>query len=98
MKRTLPDDIKITISYKSSNLFTKFPVQDKKDFQYRHNIVSYGKCPSKGRKGDYVGETKRCIVERVKDHNSKDNSSHLLKHAYENGHIRLAERFSDIRQ
>ena len=34
---------------------------------------------------------KRCIVERIKDHNSKDNSSHLLKHAHENGHTHAWE-------
>ena len=37
-------------------------------------------------KDDDVGETKRRIAERSKDHNSKDNSSHLLKHARKNGH------------
>ena len=29
---------------------------------------------------------KRRIEERIKGHNSKDNSSHLFKHARENGH------------
>ena len=37
------------------------------------------KCPNEGCKDDYVGKTKRCTVERIKDH--------LLKHARENGHI-----------
>ena len=43
-------------------------------------------------KDDDVGETKRRIAERIKDHNSKDNSSHLLKHACENGHIHVWEK------
>ena len=51
-----------------------------------YNIVYYGKCPSERFKDDYFGETKRPIVEGIKDHNSKDNSSHLLKHAHENNH------------
>ena len=50
------------------------------------------KCPNEGCKDDYVGETKRRIVERIKDHNSKDNSSHLLKHAHENGHTHVWEK------
>ena len=49
----------------------------------------YGKCPNEGCKGDYVGETKRRIVERIKDHNSKDNRSHLLKRASENCNIHI---------
>ena len=89
LKRTLPDDIKTIISYKSMKLSTKFPVKDKTDFQHKRNVVYYGKCPNEGCKDDYVGETKRCIVERIKDHNSKDSSSHLLKHAHENGHTHV---------
>ena len=36
-------------------------------------------------KSIFSGRTKRRIVERIKDHNSKNSSSHLLKHAHENG-------------
>ena len=35
---------------------------------------------------------KRHIVERIKDHNNKDNSSLLLKHARENGHTYVWEK------
>ena len=67
-----------------NNSFNSFnTVKDKTDFQYKHNVIYYGKCLNKGYKSDYVGETKRDIVEKIKDHNSKDNSSHLLKHARE---------------
>lgn len=42
--------------------------------------------PSEERKDDYVRETKKKdTVEKIKDHNSEDNSPHLLKHARENG-------------
>ena len=34
LKRTLPDDIKTLISYKSRKLSTNFPVKDKTDFQH----------------------------------------------------------------
>ena len=34
-----------------------------------------------------AGKTKRHIVERIKDHNSKYNSSHLLKYARGNGNF-----------
>ena len=71
---------------------TQFPVKDKIDFRHKHNLVYYGECPGEGCKDDYVGETKRCIVERINDHNSKDNSSHLLKHARENGLTHVWEK------
>ena len=32
---------------------------------------------------DYVGETGRCISERIIDHNGRDVNSHLLKHHME---------------
>ena len=52
LKRTLPDDVKTIISYKSTKLSTKFPVKDKTDFQHKHNVVYYGKCPNEGCKDD----------------------------------------------
>ena len=45
-----------------------------------------------GCKDDYVGETKGRIVERIKDHNSKHNSSHLFKYARENGLTHVWEK------
>ena len=35
---------------------------------------------------DYVGETGRCISERIIDHNGRDVNSHLLKHHMEKEH------------
>ena len=92
LKKNLPDDIKLMISYRSTKLSTKFPTKGKTYFQHKHNVVYYGKCPNEGYKDDYVGETKKCIVERIKDRKSKDNSSHLLKHARENGYTHICEK------
>ena len=92
LKVNLPDDIKAMIGYRSTKLSTKFLVRDKTDFQHKHNVLYYGKCSNEGCKDDYVGETKRRIVQRIKDHNSKDNSSHLLKHGRENGHTHVWEK------
>ena len=43
LKRTLLDDIKTIISYKSTKLSTKFPVKDKTDFQHKHNFIFHGR-------------------------------------------------------
>ena len=92
LKRNLPDDIKTLINYISTKLSTKFSVKDKTDFQHKHDVVYSGKCRNEECKDGYVGEIKRRIVERIKDHNSKDNSSHLLKHACENGDTHVWEK------
>ena len=92
LTRTLPDNIKTTITYKRTKFSTKFSVKSKTDFQHRHNIVYYGKCPSEGWKDGYVGQTKRRVVEKMKEHNDKDKSSHLLKHALKNGHTHVWEK------
>ena len=72
---------KTMISYKSTKLF---PIKDKTDY--------YGKGSNEGCKDNYVGETKRRIVERIENSNSKDSSSHLLKHTHKNGNIHVWEK------
>ena len=32
----------------------------------------------------YVGDTSRCIVERAKDHNDRDEHFYIVKHSFEN--------------
>ena len=44
----------------------------------------------------YVRDTTKRIIERIKDHISKDNRSHLSTHAPENGHIHVWEKDSQI--
>ena len=41
---------------------------------------------------NYIGEAKRRIFERVKDHNDRDFKSHQLKHALENYHQHVSEK------
>ena len=40
----------------------------------------YGKCPEDCSPPDYVGALGRRLLERVKDHSSRDTSSHIFKH------------------
>ena len=76
-------------SYKSTKVSTKFPVKDKTDFQHKNKGVYHSKCPSQGCHENYIEETNRHIVERIKDHNHRDKNSHLLKHAHEKGHTHV---------
>ena len=77
LKKTLPDDVKTMICYKSTKLSTEFPVKDKTGFQHKNNTVYHNKCPSQGCHENYIGETNRHIVERIENHNKSDKNSHL---------------------
>lgn len=44
------------ITYKSTNLFNKFPVKDKPDFEHKNNITYRSKYPNERHKDDYIGE------------------------------------------
>ena len=91
LKKTLPDDVNTMISYKNTKLSTKFPVKDKTDFQHKNNIVYHSKCPIQGCHENYIGEMNRHIVERVHNHNNRDQNSNLLKHAHEKHHTPVWE-------
>jgi len=43
-------------------------------------------CPEEGCNKTYVGETGRCLNERVKDHVGRDTKSHYFKHSITTGH------------
>ena len=44
-------------------------------------------CATESCNEDYVGECAGRLYERVKDHNGRDYSSHLVKHAVETAHL-----------
>ena len=44
---------------------SKFPVNDKINFQHQNNVVYYGECPNPNCKDDYIGGTDRRVMERV---------------------------------
>ena len=40
---------------------------------------------------DYIGETTRCIIERVKDPGGRDTKSHVLKYSREKEHVQVTQ-------
>ena len=91
LKKTLPEDVNTMISYKSTKLSTKFPVKDKTDLQHKNKVVYHSECPSEGCHENYSRETNRHIVERIQDHNNRDKSSYLLRHAHEKSRTHVWE-------
>ena len=77
---TLPDDVKMIASYTGKKLGICLNVKNKTVFNHEHDIVYYDKSPEKSWTHEYVGESSRRVLERVKDHNGRNPSSHIFKH------------------
>ena len=84
--KSLPTEVKTTVTYQSKKLETKSQRKYKTRFNQQKNLVYYSKCPNKTCNEDYVGETDRRNEERIMDHNKRDKNSHLLKHSREKNH------------
>ena len=82
-KRLLPSNIKVQVSFTGNKLSSCFSIKDK---------TKFGTCPETMCNDNYIGEAKRRIFERVKDHNGGDFISHLLKHAFENNNQHVSEK------
>ena len=81
IKRLLPSNIKVQVSFTGNKLSSCFNIKDKTKFEHRHDVIYLGTCPETTCNDNYIGEAKRRIFERVKDYNGRDFKSHLLKHA-----------------
>ena len=75
-----------THTHRSSRFPCKFNLKDKTPFEEQHDLLYRAACATDTCTEDYVGETVRRIVERAKDHNGRDQHSHLV-HAIENNHL-----------
>ena len=84
IKRLLPSNIKVQVSFTGSKLSSCFNIKDKTKFEHRNDVIYLETCPETTCNDNYIGEAKRRLFERVKDHNGRDFNSHLLKHALGN--------------
>ena len=93
LKRLLPSNIKVQISFTGNNkLSSCFSIKGKTKFEHRHDVIYHKTCPQTTCNDNYIGEAKWRIFERVKDHNGREIKSHLLKHALENNHQHVSEK------
>ena len=82
----LPCNIKTCIAYFATKLSSRFQLKDQTKQDLQHNVVYYVKCPHEQCTEDYTRETRRCLIEHVKDHSGKDLMSHLLTYSVETKH------------
>ena len=76
-----------TYTHTGSKLSSKFNLKDKTSFEEQHDLLYRVVYTTNNFTEDYVEETARRIVEKVKDHNGRDQHSNLVKHAIENNHL-----------
>ena len=86
LKTLLPNNFNTQTAFKGKKLNSCFKIKDTVNFEHKHDLVYHGKCSANNCNDDYVGETGRHIAERIIDHNSRDISSHLLKHQIKKEH------------
>ena len=55
-------------------------------FDYKHDVIYFGKCPEQNCTDNYFGESARRISERIIDHSGRDKKSRLFRDAVVNDH------------
>ena len=76
----LPEKVKIQTCYTGRRLSSRIRIKGKTKKEHGPEELC----------GDsYIGESSRRLVERVKDHNGRDNKSHVLKHSMEKRHTNV---------
>ena len=79
--------MKPNIVFTGTKLPSNFNVKDPVPFTEKHDVIYRSVCATKSCNEDYVVKCDRRLYERVKDHNGREHSSHLVKHAGETGHL-----------
>ena len=84
------------VSFTDNKLSSFFSIKGKTNFEHRHDAIYLGTCSEMMCNDNYIGEAKRSIFEMVKDRSGRDFNSHLLKHAFENDHQNVSEKYFKI--
>ena len=87
LKRSLRNNVKPNIVFTGTKLSSNFNVKNPAPFTQKHDVIYSSVCATERCNEDYVGECARRLYERVKDHNGRDHSSHLVKHAVETSRL-----------
>ena len=83
VNKFLPNNNKIEVTFKNTELSSYFNVKDKIDFEHNHDIIYHTNCPETTFIDVYVVESAHRIAERKKDHRGGDHISNVLKHSIE---------------
>ena len=79
--------MKPNIVFTGAKLSSNFNVKDPVPFTEKHDVIYRSLYATESCNGSDVDECARRLNERVKDHNGRGHSLHLVKHAGETGHL-----------
>ena len=89
VKKILPENIEVQTAFTGKQLSSCFKTKDRTKFERQHDRIYQVKCSVENCSDDYIGESARRIIERVKDHSGGDTKSHVLKHRSEKEHVEV---------
>ena len=91
VNKILPKNVKVQTAFTWKRLSSCFKTKDRTKFEHQHDIIYQVKCSAENCSDDYIGESARRIIERVKDHGGRDTKSHVLKHSSEKEHAEVTQ-------
>ena len=80
VNQLLPEHTKLEITFTGKRLNSCFSIKNKTSFEHQHDLIHNVFCTETSCRDNYIGETGRRIVERIKDHSERDDASHMAKH------------------
>ena len=83
VSKLLPEHTKLEITFTGKKLNSCFSLKDKTSFEHQHDLAYYVNCTEPSCRDNYVGETGRRIIERIKGHSGRDHASQMVKHNIE---------------
>ena len=83
MKRRISKLLPPELAYTGKKLSICFNVKHQSKFEHQHDVVCYADCPNEKCREYYIGESGLRISERIKEHNSRDLKSHILRYSAE---------------
>ena len=84
--KLLPEHTKLEINLTGKKLNSRFSLKDKICLEHQYHLIYHANCTEPSCHTDYVVETGRRIVERIKYHSGRDHAAHLVKHNIETFH------------
>ena len=91
VNNVLPENVEVQTAFTGKQLSSCFKTKDRTKFEHQHNIICQVKCSAENCSDDYIGESVRCIIEILKDHDGRDTKSHVLKHSNEKEHVEVTQ-------
>ena len=81
VNKILPKNVKVQTAFTGKRLSSCFKTKDRTKFEHQHDIIYQVKCSAENFQDEYIEESARRMIERVK--------SHVLKHSSEKEHVEV---------